>query len=516
MVTSKNIEFRVTQDRDARAIQSRKLKICILPQQDVEVLGSSNKEDIDSERISSSLAKISHELSHLVSNDAALFSVFTLSWLAGLGLSISVWILFVSYGAPFRISGLSALAMTGLFFLSAGYNAIRLREFYADRLAAYLQPDNMIDGFLSKNTRREKFLKFPFTYRMTHPASAERLTVFRDFRSVYQLRVVDMLIFSLTYAFLYSIAPFAYYAARDRIGVVTAATVGVVGIITPMWFIFVNIAPGALVRAIDVKQMLKLLAVSAIVSPLFLYLVLFSVAGSRIAGIPFATSEFAMASFLAIPTFTFSLWYLSGDVGRFRGPKKLNRLFFLILFIASAVFFAYAIFGLRSISKLLTNYSLLSGDDRLELLIFIAGSLSIMLLVRTTWFIYVRQVSRKWSSGEALRTRFEFIEHEWSPKVAMRTPHRMGCLPRILIFIFAYIYGLLLFAELYPLMSKDSLFRDPRIDSMRASEDLASLIVMWTIIFVVNAISLSIVARRARTPTISLSWNQSDATRSLS
>jgi hypothetical protein len=346
----RNVEFRVGRVKDARAVRYGRRQCCLLSQEDIKSLEALEVGNLGSGRESFVVAKISHELAHILSNDADAFSLFTLAWCWGLGLFTVVWLEFVARtGEGFRVTGLAGLALILSLFGACGYQAVRLREFYADRLAAYLSPEAKIEAFLEKNALRERFLTFPFGYRLTHPTFLDRLAVFRNFSAIYQFRTLDIFAFSFLYALLYFVVPMTYSAASREIGTVTGFSVAVAGYMASLLFIFISIAPGALTRSIDFKQIVRLLIFNAILSPFFQFIFISSIAGVEVGATPFQSTEMAIAFFVLLPTYTILLWYLCGDLGKFRGPKKLTKGFLAVLFVLNFVMFGLAMIVVNTV-----------------------------------------------------------------------------------------------------------------------------------------------------------------------
>jgi hypothetical protein len=123
--------------------------------------------------------------------------------------------------------------VAGFLYIAFAYTAfiywvLRIREFYADRVAGLIAGQEVGKNVLERAARAAKYTKFPVWYFMTHPKPADRLDHYQNFSGVYEYSLTKILVcaFALScYVVLVPISTLSFQAAF------THATVGLTSLV---------------------------------------------------------------------------------------------------------------------------------------------------------------------------------------------------------------------------------------------------------------------------------------------
>ncbi len=185
---SEGVSFRQIDGEDARAIDL-KSPLCVIGSQYLESLVSEDK-DRDT---SKARFVVAHELSHLLSGDMKSFMVAAIGVSMVLGVGFGCFLAMLRADLTFDIRTIAGFGYLAFAYAAIIYWVIRVREFYADKIAGLIIGEEVGHKVLAKAARAAKYIRYPFWYFVTHPSPADRLRHYDEFSGIYEYSVTKLL-----------------------------------------------------------------------------------------------------------------------------------------------------------------------------------------------------------------------------------------------------------------------------------------------------------------------------------
>lgn len=255
-----DVEFLTRPSGDARALQINNNYYCILrPNQIFDITEGGEREKQQSKFV------VAHELAHIASGDTRDLHRATLSATLAIFTGIAVFIAMLLGHLKFTAKPVIGLLYLGLIYFFLIHWVLRIREFYADKIAgSIIGPEHGL-GVLSRSARISKFLKFSWKYFLTHPSPSARERIFEDFREIYQYSWARVLLSAFVLSAIFFVGPLAAIGVDSNINVTNIGLgsaagmiffVGLVifGIWLQYYVIYQNVVPVALLNELSMLK----------------------------------------------------------------------------------------------------------------------------------------------------------------------------------------------------------------------------------------------------------------------
>jgi len=442
---SHGVTFAAAPVDDARAFFWRR-GYCVMPDRLATDLAT---EGGDERRKRLGIFTVAHELGHLLSHDTQAFALCFALFVYGIVSACGLWAGLLLGALTFRPAAVLGLAYVTAMFLYMMYESMRMREFFADQIAAAILGHGPVKTVVERRAREEKHLVYPRSYLVTHPKFCDRATRLNDFSKTYEYGYVRALFTSFVLALNIALIPFAATGLGSLLGILGQ----VLGAILALWFnsfiVFSLVVPATLVDRLGLRDAL-LRAIVVIIGTAFNIAFLgWSLLGRDILGHLARQSEGAsrmVGGVLGLLCLHAAYWFAARYTLRFRGPKRPDRAFYRRMFILAAGG-ATATAGMlvtlgRWIVAIALGNSMSPDDDVVTTLTVALIFGAITLLCASAWVRYVRRRSAAW--GATTDTTARFVEMEWCADHVIQQSVKPGKIKMVGIFALAFVAGLVL------------------------------------------------------------------------
>jgi hypothetical protein len=110
-----------------------------------------------------------------------------------LGLGFGCFLVMLRGHLTFDLRTISGFGYLAFVYAAIIYWVIRVREFYADKIAGLIIAEEIGHNVLAKAARAAKYVRYPFWYFVTHPSPADRLKNYDNFSGVYEYSAAKLL-----------------------------------------------------------------------------------------------------------------------------------------------------------------------------------------------------------------------------------------------------------------------------------------------------------------------------------